>query len=169
MTSSNDILAQIDSALGDGTVGPDAMRVRPAPEAEPAGKSHGFRGATPTVYIADEVGEWQQVEGIGSIEVCIESPAIDPEFARRWQELSEYLNRVQLERARRAQAVLEAFVQAVATTLAPAVERAAREMSETGDAFRHLPEAEDCNQCTPLPRRDRPAWQTPYGPARRRR
>ena len=37
------------------------------------------------------------------------------------------------------------------------------------DNLRHLPEAEGCNDCTPPPRRDRSAWQSPYGPARRRR
>lgn len=162
MTSTDDILAQIDHAVADWTISGDAMRSRPEPEPEP----FYFGGTTPTLYIADEAGEWQQVEGVASVEVCVEMPAIDPEFAEAWARLADRIREAELERVRRAQVALAAFVQAVKDTLAPAVEQAGRDTSE---AFRHLPEAEGCNDCVPPPRRDRPAWQSPYGPAQRRR
>ncbi|MCX4232066.1 hypothetical protein [Streptomyces ortus] len=160
MTSADDILAQIDHAVEDWAVSEDAMRSQPEPE------PFHFGGATPTLYIADEVGEWQQVEGVTSIEVCVELPVIDPEVTASWARLVDRIREAELERVRRTQAALVAFMQAVKDTLAPVVEQAGR---DPGEAFRHLPEAEGCNQCTPPPRRDRPAWQSPYGPARRRR
>jgi len=160
VTSTNDILDQIDTALGDYSVSDDAMRSRPASEADPGQIEQPlqFHGTVPVVQIMDEAnGEWQTVEGVEAIEVCIESPAIDPEFARRWQELSDYLQRVQLERARRAQEILAAIRQAF-RQMAPAVEEAARNVTAAAEAVQKAP-----------PRRDRPAWQSPYGPARRRR
>lgn len=163
MTGSDDILAQIDSALGDWSVGPDAMRVQPA--AEP----FHFGGATPLLYIADEVDGWQQVEGVASVEFCVDVSEVFEEAAEAWAQITERIRQAEHERVRRERAALEAFVQAVRSMLAPAVERAASSMSDATEAFRHLPEAEGCNDCKPALRRDRPAWQTPYGPARRRR
>lgn len=100
-------------------------------------------------------------------------PGIDSAATARpvtWGDIHEYLARIQAERVRRAQAAIDAFVRTMAAAFAPAAERACRDMSEAAEALRHLPEAEGCNDCSkPTPPRDRPAWQSPYGPARRRR
>jgi hypothetical protein len=151
VSTADHILDQIDDALEDWSVSDDAMRSRPA--AEP-----GIRGATPTVQIMDEVGEWQELRGVTGIELHIDSA----EFDQAMQALREQIARVQAERVRQVQQVLGAVRVAFAAMAKPAAKAA--------DNFRHLPEAVGCNDCgTPAPRRDRPAWQSPYGPARRRR
>lgn len=51
-----------------------------------------------------------------------------------------------------------------------AFQRIAPAIQEAGEAFRHVPEAVGCDDCTkPTRPRDRPAWQSPYGPPQRRR
>ncbi|MFJ4925330.1 hypothetical protein [Streptomyces sp. NPDC088736] len=158
MTSTDDVLAQIDSAMEDWTISGDAMRSRPGGGT----KRPGFQGATPTVHIVDEAGEWQQLDGIARIDFHIEQPVIDPEIVRAWQEMQERIVRAQMERARQIAAMFDALRQAFRQAM-PAVQQAA-------EAFQHLPEAEGCDDCGKPPRpRDRPAWQSLYGPARRRR
>lgn len=171
MTSTDSILAQIDNALGDWTVGPDAMRVRPAPEPRPAARATVWMAPVGTPWDAEG---WEEIGHITDLEMTLDEATLDPaaispQPAVAWDEVAEYIRRAQLERARHAQAVVEAFVQVLTTAVAPAVERAASSMSDAAEAFRHLPEAEGCNDCKPQPRRDRPAWQSPYGPAQRRR
>lgn len=152
MTSTDDILAQIDHAVEDWAVSEDAMRSRPEPEPLQ------FGDITPTLYTLDEAGEWQEVEGVASVEVCVELPVIDPELAASWARLVDRIREMELARVRHVQSMLEALTGSIRTAAE----------GEPGN-LRHLPEAEGCNQCTPTPRRDRPAWQSPYGPARRRR
>ena len=150
---SDDILNQIDGALEDWSVSGDAMRSRPAPDA-PAEPS-GIRGTTPTVQIWDEAGEWQEI-GVTSIDFHIDPPEIDPEFTQAWEEFHDRIARARIARERSVVAAfreIQAALQAV-----------------TDADFQHLPEADGCNDCSkPARRRDRPAWQSPYGPAQRRR
>jgi hypothetical protein len=164
VTSADDVLNQIDSALYDVTVSADAMRSRPV--AEPAD----IQGVTPTVYIADEAGDWQEIQGVirVSIDTEIDQASIDPMAittqapAPDWSTVRDAIVRVEAEQARRAEIVLEGLKRAMAQLATP--------VGEAADAFRHLPEAVGCNDCKPpAPPRDRPAWQSPYGPARRRR
>ncbi|NUS89382.1 MAG: hypothetical protein HOY75_43455 [Streptomyces sp.] len=158
-----DVLNQINNTLEDWDVSDDAMRSRPAPEPPVA------RGYTPTVAIMDEAGEWQQI-GVTSIEIQVERPATDPEFERNWEQVREYFARLQAERIRQAEIVVQAFTHAVNTVIKPAIQQASRDLAQAREAFRHLPEAIGCNDCSKPPRpRDRPAWQSPYGPPQRRR
>jgi hypothetical protein len=157
----DDILAQIDHALEDWEVGPDAMRSRPEPAETP-----GIRGATPIVHIMDEAGEWQEI-GVTSIDFHINPPEIDPDFRQAWEEMRERLVRVEAERARRAQAVLEAFARAYMQAVKPAVEAAGRAIAEAAQAIQQAGLTDTDGR--PARRRDRPAWQSPYGPARRKR
>ncbi|WP_428956169.1 hypothetical protein [Streptomyces sp. cg35] len=200
----NDILAQINDALGDWTVGPDAMRSRPAAEPPPE------EPQPPRMWIAPvgtEIGDegWQQLNGIGSIEidgdvatatVTLDTEHLDNALQRAaanirrttdftinpattnpnagqpaplsWGEFAAAIQQAEEERVRRAAEALACLA------------RALQRIGEQAATFQHAPEAEDCDDCTapveppqrprpPLPRRDgRPAWQTPYGPARRR-
>lgn len=161
MSTADHILDQIDHALHDWSVSDDAMRSQPVVEPQP--KPFAFGGFTPTVQIMDEVGEWQEV-GVTSVEIHIEPPTIDPAFHRSWEEFREHLVRAEAERVRLARAAIEAFGRAYAEVVKPAVEAAARSLAEFAEAVQHVD--------PPLPpgrRRDRPAWQSPYGPPRRRR
>ncbi|NED31052.1 hypothetical protein [Streptomyces sp. SID8499] len=72
-----------------------------------------------------------------------------------WDEAREHMIRFETERARRALAVVEAISRAM-QPIAEAVRKAA-------EAF-----AQPAQQAPTGRRRDRPAWQSPYGPARRR-
>lgn len=155
MSTADNILDQIDTALHDDAISPDAMRCAPAP-AGPRGKT--------TMAVMGADGEWSEVEGVVSIDFHIEPPAIDPEFTRAWQELHEHLTRAEAERARRAAALLEGLVHAF-QQMGPAIEAANEGLAGLAEAVQDQPARPDL----PLPRRDRPAWQTPYGPARRRR
>ncbi|MFI8191412.1 hypothetical protein ACIF8T_21755 [Streptomyces sp. NPDC085946] len=160
----DDILAQIDNALEDWEVGPDAMRSRPAVEPKTA--------LGPQVWIAP-VGtgpddpEWEAVGHITSIDFHIDPQEIDPGFRQAWEEMRERLARVEAERVRRAQAVLEAFARAYMQAVKPAVEAAGRAIAEAAQAIQQagLVNADG----RPARRRDRPAWQSPYGPPRRGR
>lgn len=182
MSTADHILDQIDNALHDWSVSDDAMRSRPEPAVLPEPRTlpgrvpvvdmhsrpeagticlDGFRA---TVMAMDEAGEWQDLGGARSVDFHIEPPQIDPDFQRAWREMQEYIARVQAERVRRAQEALEAFARAYTQAIRPAMEAAAKGLAEIQKAAQHVN--------PPLPpgrRHDRPAWQSPYGPARRRR
>lgn len=179
MTSTDDILAQIDHAVDDWTISEDAMRSKPVVEPQSVART--------AVWIAPvgtdprDTGAWQEVGYITDLDMTIDPATIDPAAGASapvatWDEIQQYIAHIEAQRARRA-AALQAFIGAYVEAVKPAVEAAGAafaEMSRTlqqvgPDNLRHLPEAEGCNQCTPPPRRDRPAWQSPYGPARRRR
>ncbi|MFJ9740854.1 hypothetical protein [Streptomyces sp. NPDC101166] len=157
----DDILDQIDNTLHDWTVSDDAMRSQPAPEPE--------EYAAPRLWVAPAGTEpdapgWEEVRGVLDLsieQVTIDPTAIAPEITFGWEELCQYIAQVQAGRARRAQHILDVLKQALSQLAQPATEAA--------EAFRHLPEAVGCNDCAePDPPRDRPAWQSPYGPPRRR-
>lgn len=158
---SDEILDQIDSTLNDWAVSDDAMRSRPAPDLQPT--------AGPRMWIAPagigpDEGGWEEVGHITSVDFRIEPPTIDPEFQRSWEEFREHMARVEAERVRRAGEAMSAFIRAYAQAVKPAVERAQRAVAQIQEAMQHLD--------PPLPpgrRHDRPAWQSPYGPPRRRR
>ncbi|MFH9574243.1 hypothetical protein ACH4MG_27345 [Streptomyces sp. NPDC017454] len=137
---SEDILAQIDDTLDDWSVSDDAMRSRPPVERETVG---------PRLWIAP-VGTGPRDDGW-----------------QRWRELQDYLVRAAAERARLAQQVVEAFVQAFAES----VEAVRPRIEEAGQAIADCAKAVE-QAAPPLPpgrRHDRPAWQSPYGPPKRRR
>jgi hypothetical protein len=163
VTSTDDILTQIDSALTDATIGPDAMRSQPG-----AGRESALArlGTVPVVQMRDETGEWQELGGVTSIDIQLAPPVVDPEFAPAWQDMQEYIARIQAERIQLVTSAFEAMRRAF-QQLAPAVQQA---VSQTREALQNLPEAAGCDDCgKPARPRDRPAWQSPYGPPQRRR
>jgi hypothetical protein len=160
----DDILNQIDDTLHDWTVSDDAMRSRPAHEA-----------AKPQLWIAP-VGttpasdDWQEVGHIRDIDVHIEPPAIDPEFAQTWQAFREQLARAEAARVRQAMEALQAIKQAFQQLITPAAREAARAVNAAAQAVEQARQAGICDDHgRPLPPRDRPAWQSRYGPAHQRR
>ncbi|OQQ13011.1 hypothetical protein B0675_40040 [Streptomyces sp. M41(2017)] len=161
MTRADDILQQIDSTLDDWTVSGDAMRSQPA--VDPAG----FQGVTPSVFVADEAGEWQELGHATGLVFHTELPAPDEAFMRAWQELQEQIRRVQIERARRAREILDVLARTLYESVKPAVEEAGRNIARSLDSLKQAGVIDA--DCKPVRPRDRPAWQSPYGPARRRR
>ena len=167
MSTADHILNQIDQALDDWTVSGDAMRSRPA--AEPQG---------PRVWLAPAGTEpdgdgWQEVGYLTSIDLEIDQATIDPaalttpEPTVTWQELSNYIAEVQAERARRAQQLIQEWVRAFTESIQaaqPRVEEAGRAIAEYAKAVEQAAPPQP-----PGRRHDRPAWQSPYGPAQRRR
>ncbi len=98
------------------------------------------------VEILDETGEWQPL-GVTNVVVF---------------ELPEHVQAA-AERVREAQAAVTAFMHAYAEALRPVME-------DLGRAFQTLCEAglvDDDGK--PVRHPDRPAWQSPYGPPKRRR
>ncbi|WP_045563008.1 hypothetical protein [Streptomyces sp. FxanaA7] len=155
MTTADRILDQINSALNDYTVSDDAMRSQPEPPATPR------RGPDCDLQIMDEAGEWQNVPGVTSFAIQIEYD--DTEFQQSLQRLRENIARIQAERARQAQEMARMFARAYVQAVKPAMEAAAAAFAEVQKAVQHAN--------PPLPpgrRHDRPAWQSPYGPPRRR-
>ncbi|MFD3574743.1 hypothetical protein [Streptomyces sp. NPDC058644] len=92
-------------------------------------------------------GEWQPLEGITNV-VIYDEPEI---------------TRAVADRMREAQTAMTAFMRAYAEAARPLIE-------EAGRAFQTMRDAgliDDDGK--PARRPDRPAWQSPYGPPRRRR
>lgn len=116
MSTADHILDQIDHALGDYELSPDAMRWNPDARPSPAGLGRRFMVAT------------------------IDTTVITRQFEQLQQAM---------------QAISEA---------------ARARCEEIGRAFDSLKQAGICDdQGRPLPPRDRPAWQSPHGPAHQRR
>ncbi|MGD6750966.1 hypothetical protein [Streptomyces sp. BH105] len=94
----------------------------------------------------DDNGEWQPLEGITNVVIYEETEAV----------------RAAADRLREVTQAMHAFMQAYADALRPAVEQMAR-------AFQTMKDANLIDeQGKPVKRSDRPAWQSPYGPPRRR-
>lgn len=159
--NADDILTQIDNALGDWTVSGDAMRSRPADETESE------LTAGPQVWIVSttddpDSGGWEQVDGI--LDATIDPATIDPatmvhQPTVTWDDLRRWWSaRIEAERAQRAREMLEAL--GALQAMGPAVEEAGRGIAAITEALQR--------PSTPAARRDdRPAWQSPYGPRRR--
>ncbi|MGW5636471.1 hypothetical protein [Streptomyces sp. NPDC003832] len=139
----DDILSQIDDTLDDWQVSGDAMRSRPA---DPDGEG------------------WQ---ALGTIDQVTISPEAVAEWESDWRDFVQYMARVQAERERRAREILDALTQVFQQVIGPAVQQAARDIEQAAEAIKAAGLCDDHGK--PLPARDRPAWQSPYGPARRRR
>ncbi|MFF9269118.1 hypothetical protein [Streptomyces rochei] len=162
MSSSDEILEQIDAAVHDWTVSGDAMRCRPAPEPDPV----------PAVPVVPDTGRAAARAVLVSrlvdrgLEPAVAAAAVR---AAETGQATEHLELLSAEaRAAAAEAgqrvgqVVAAFVRA----LQPVVQAAAAVMRQLDDALRtagHTASSgkPDC--------RDRPAWQSPYGPPPRRK
>lgn len=175
MTSTDDILNQIDHALYDSSVGPDAMRSQPAPE--PAAAS-GPRLWIAPLGTAEDGDGWEEVEGVASIDIDIRSGAVEHGYTR--DEVTFVISidtgaataalATAIEGIRRFREALEACAEAFKR--ANGGLREGEWIDSNGDAIPTVPAVpfEDRTRSRKQRRRtDRPAWQSPYGPARRRR
>ncbi|MFZ3592280.1 hypothetical protein [Streptomyces sp. BH104] len=158
----DDILNQIDQALDDWTSS-DAMRSRPAGDAETEAATDGIVATSGQIWLAPvgtEIGDdgWRQFEGVRTIEIVetLDTTAELEAFTRSFQ----------------------AAAQASASAFRQGLEAVAHSLQQMQDGFQGSEWADTNGNPVqpperprpPLPRRDgRPAWQTPYGPARRRR
>ncbi|MFD7884062.1 hypothetical protein ACFV3N_16685 [Streptomyces bauhiniae] len=112
-------------------------------------------GVTPVpVFILDETGAWREVPGIASIEVDEEPPPPAPERTP----LQLYIEQ--------GRTVRDAYIRAgraYAEAARPVMETLARGLEAYGQALQAI------RTTTRSGDTHRPAWQSPYGPARRRR
>jgi hypothetical protein len=169
----DDVLAQIDTALGDHTVGPDAMRCTPPP-APPAAA---------VVFAADDAGEWAEIGTVASEGLELQPADGDQEVEDGWQGtapvlviheefvfrtdvLAAWFEELQRTRAARARELHQVLL-AAARTVQPAMEAAARAVREVTRMLQSAGLADKDGK--PVRPQDRPAWQSPYGPPARRR
>lgn len=138
----DDVLDQIDLALHDNTVSGDAMRSRPVPERP--GRSI-------------------------LVKRLVERHGLEAEQARRAVvavELGRDDEHVALVQAE-ARAAMNETMQAFRAALRPMAEAANTAAKQIAEALKALRTA-TASPPAPGRRTDRPAWQSPYGPARRR-
>ncbi|MFF8485195.1 hypothetical protein [Streptomyces antibioticus] len=165
MSTTNDVLAQIDHALADYSVGPDAMRCTPDPTPPVP--------AVPTVPMPALA-----VARATLVHRLVDYQGLDPETARAAvlaAERGQHTEHTALVHAE-ARAVVarttHAAAQAVAAFLRamrPALDALAANVraaaAALANATRHTPSSH-----TPSSRgADRPAWQSPYGPPPKRK
>ncbi|GAA1887811.1 hypothetical protein GCM10009837_07010 [Streptomyces durmitorensis] len=159
MSSADDILNQIDNALYDSTVGPDAMRSRPATEPGPR------LWIAPAGTDADGDG-WEEIGYVTGVDLTIDDgqdASLPDDFVQSWSRFGQRLREAE---ERRVRAAMEAL-----RTLTEAFQRITDGLRggdwvDTNGGPVQPPE----RPRPALPRRDdRPAWQSPHGPATRRR
>jgi hypothetical protein len=169
VSTADDILDQIDQALGDYDIGPDAMRC--APDQKPPTRHlpvnlspgpreilirrlverHGLTRMTArqAVLAAERGGDGERADLVRA-EVRAAVAEISDNMRAAMQPMAE---------------AVTAFFKQLGESLAQL-----RAAIAQVDGYQHAPEAVGCNGCgKPLPPRDRPAWQSRYGPAHRRR
>ncbi|MGW2170379.1 hypothetical protein ACWC1C_07585 [Streptomyces sp. NPDC001705] len=160
MSSSEEILEQIDTAVRDWTVSGDAMRSRPNP--------------VPTVpvvpYTGRDAARALLVRRLVDNHDLREDQAAAAVHAAEHGEEHEHLELVSAEaraavaeRAQELGRVVTDFMRA----LRPMAEAAAATLRQFAEALRTAGFTTPDNK--PARRRDRPAWQSPYGPPPRRK
>ncbi|MEU1497316.1 hypothetical protein [Streptomyces sp. NPDC005732] len=166
MTSTDDVLAQIDSAVDDWTISGDAMRSAPdLPPSRPQMQlSFGLSGRE--IMIRRLIDEHGLTRITARNAVLAAERGSDSERAELVRTEARAIANEMSERIRIA---FQPMAEAAIATLKQLSESLARLRANT-HAFQHAPEAVGCNDCgKPTSPRDRPAWQSPYGQARRRR
>jgi len=152
VSTADQILTQIDSALGDYDIGPDAMRVAPDLPPGPA--------VRPRANGRNVI-----------VQRLIDRRDLTPEEARSAilaAERGQTGPHAELA-AVEAQAALDEIAASFRAAFRPMLERAAAQFVQIKEALQRLPDPVGCEvHGKPARRRDRPAWQTPYGPPRRR-
>lgn len=154
----NDVLDQIDSTLGDWDVSGDAMRW--APDAA---------GELPQPHV-------QMSFGVGPREILIRRLVEQHDLTRLTArhavlaaERGSDSERANLVRAE-ARAVAVELGERIRIAMRPMAEAAIAALKQISESIKQLQQAGICDvHGKPAPRCDRPAWQSPYGPARRRR
>ena len=166
MTSTEDVLAQIDAAVEDWTVSADAMRCTPAPGAAPAAPAVPV-ARLPALAMARATLVLRLIEHHG---LSAEVGRAAVLAAERGQH-TEYTSHVHAEAravvAQQTHAAAEA-VAAFLQAMRPALEAMAEAAQRAAAAFAAT-SPKVCPAPAPGRRADRPAWQSPYGPAPRRR
>lgn len=153
MSTADQIINQIDHALGDYAVSADAMRCAPDLPPPPAVRPRANGRNMLIQRLIDR-------HGLTADEA--RAAILDAERGQQ----GPHTELAGLE----AQAALDEIRAAFRAAFQPLLERVTAQFAQLKEAFQHLPEAAGCNDCgRPARRRDRPAWQTPYGPAPRRR
>ncbi|MET8818495.1 hypothetical protein [Streptomyces rochei] len=165
MSSSDEILEQIDAAVHDWTVSGDAMRCRPAPEPDPV-------PAVPVVPVVPDSGRAAARAVLVSRLVDRGLEPAEAAAAVRAAETGQPTEHLELlsaearaaaaEAGQRVGQLLVAFVRA----LQPVVQAAAAVLRQLDEALRTAGHTASSGK---LDRRDRPAWQSPYGPPPRRK
>ncbi|MGW0837505.1 hypothetical protein [Streptomyces prunicolor] len=156
MSTADHILNQIDACLGDHEISDDAMRC--APDLPPLEKR----------YV-------QMTLGVGPREILIrrlvEQHGLTRLTARHAVlavERGGDSERANLVRAE-AQAVAAEMGQRIRIAFQPMAQAAIAALKQISESLKQLQQAGICDDHgKPVPRRDRPAWQSPYGPVRRR-
>lgn len=150
---STDILDQIDAALHDDSISPDAMRYAPNAEAPPGQPAAGTSGRSVLVRRLTE------------------RHGIDPDDAREAvlaAELGRATEHAAIVRAE-ARAVMDEALQRLRIAFRPMAESMTETLKQLSQAFEQLRASASTIPTAACGRRsDRPAWQSPYGPATRR-
>jgi hypothetical protein len=161
----SDITDLIDSALHDYDVSGDAMRSRPAPEP----RTTGTRLWIVPAGTEPDADGWQPLGHVGEVEIEYEGDE-EPDFPADFATPTNIVIVIDAasvtaaaERIRQLQAAFQAYVEAVR----PRMEEAGRALAQGFEALRQAGLVD--HDCKPARPRDRPAWQSPYGPPRRRR
>lgn len=149
----DDIIDQIDTCLTDYEISDDAMRCAPDMPRPPAIRPR----ANGSIVLVRRL-----IERHGLTETEARAAVL---AAERGQD-AEHARLAAVE----ASAVIAEVSAQFRAAFEPMIRRVADQMRQIKEAFQHLPEAVGCGDCgKPARRRDRPAWQSPYGPPRRRR
>lgn len=155
----DDVLTQIDNALHDYDIGPDAMRS--APDLPP-----------PPVTPPRANGRNALIQRL------IDRHGLDADTARAAVLDAERGHDTEHARlaAREARAAMDeihthfrAGFRALAERVTEQVRHVSEQFAQLKEAIQQLPEPACTAHGKPVRRRDRPAWQSPYGPAPRRR
>lgn len=148
----DNILDEIDTALWDYSVGVDAMRSAPDLPPPPVRPRPNGRSIL--------------------VERLVDRHGLTPEQAREavWAvEYGQVGEHAELA-ATEAQTAAGEMLASMRAAFRPMLERVAAQFKQIAEAFEQLRQTVACDDHSkPAPRRDRPAWQSPYGPARRRR
>ncbi len=151
MSTADDVLDQIDTTLGDQAVSDDAMRWAPdLPE-----KPRPVRGFSPRDILIRRL-----VDRHGLTRMTARHAVIAVEEGRT----SDRTELVQAE----ACAVMAETMQQIREAFRPMAESMIEAFKQLVQAFERLGVTAEAGSA-PGRRRDRPAWQSPYGPPRRRR
>ncbi|MFF9279550.1 hypothetical protein [Streptomyces griseosporeus] len=160
MSHTEELLAQIDAAVNDWTVSGDAMRCRPTAEPSPV----------PAVPVVRFTGRDRARAALVSRLVDRGLEPAAAHAAVRAAENGEPTEHAQLVAAEARAAVGETVQQlgevmrAFARALHPIAEAAAAVMRQLDEALRSASHTTGRGR-----HRDRPAWQSPYGPPARRK
>lgn len=114
---------------------------------------------TTRLEILGDDGEWHELEGVTDVQLDVIDPEPEPE-----PELTPL--QLYIQQYTPVRDAYIAFVKAYAEAVRPVMEQAARTVEVYGQALKDAGVIDQAGR--PVRRTDRPAWQSPYGPARRR-